>query len=115
MFKLLVLPWKDAGGTFDLNIQTNFVRAGPDEILAVIEAAMHEQDYARIEQGSAHEAVRVGFADSTGRRQVWYVLDDGLLLELNARFDSEYREGEPHQAASSVLARIVESVGFGLP
>jgi hypothetical protein len=114
MFKLVALPWKSSGGEFDLNVQTRFVRGGED-ILNQIAAAMSSNEYDRLSTSTVAGVDRAGFTAPGGRRQIWYLLHGDLLLELNARFERDYREGEAHERAAEVLARVVASVNFDSP
>jgi hypothetical protein len=111
MFKLVALPWTSSGGEFELNVQTSFVRGG-ENILGLIAEAMSSNEYDTLSASTAAGASGAGFVAPGGRRQVWYLLHGDLLLELNARLERDYREGEAHERAGEVLVRMVASVKF---
>ena len=113
MFKVVLLPWKSGGGDFELNVQTRFVRGGPGEILDRLAKALEEHGYQRIDARPADDGQpiqRIGFASE--KRDTWYLLHGERLLEVNARFERDYREGEGRRKASAQLARIVKSITF---
>jgi len=113
MFNLLILPSESGGGGFSLNVQASIVQGGSSEILALLVKALADNGYQEIENRSADGAQRserIGFAAE--KRTLWYLLQGERLLEVNARFASDYREGEARGTANAALARIVESIRF---
>lgn len=113
--KMLVYPSKNTKGEFEINVQSKFIRAKPDSILEEISKHIPQFGYSELSPISidGNEGVRFIKVKRSSTREIWYILKNDLLLEIDFMYtgspESLNKEVESYL---KILKEIASTIRF---
>lgn len=112
--KLLVLPWKNTKGIFEINVQNQIVQAGPEKILGTISEKLPEFGYRPMPPVSVAGLEAIRFERINPGREIWYLLKDDLLVEINITYRPSQLRPDAHKEQLGTLRKIATTLEFAL-
>jgi len=110
--KLLVLPWKNTKGVFEINVQNQIVQAGPEEILRAVSEQLAKSGYRALTPAPAAGLEAIRFERINPGREIWYLLKDDLLVEMNFTYSISQRAPDAHEEQLGILRQIATTLKF---
>lgn len=81
--KLLILPWQNKKGYFEINVQNKLVQGSGGEILDRVSETIVQKGYKPLPETTVAGLRVIRFERSRPGREMWYLVHDDVLLELN--------------------------------
>jgi len=113
--KMLVYPSKNTKGEFEINVQSEFIRAKPDSIFEEISKHIPQFGYSELPPISidGNEGIRFVKVKRTKTREIRYLLNNDILLEIDFVYtgspESLNKEVESYL---NILNEIASTIGF---